>query len=164
MIRNVSLHPRVTLREVWTSQFRKPIVTARLRERLPAADLAGIDVSPDMLRRAGAKSALAGDLRVGLVEGAYTAPMRTGRGFDAVVLSYCLSMINPGGEWVLDSVADDLCAYGRSAGPGPGGAFSTRSVRNARGLRRPVVLPELYRQSPLARVFHRMPEIGARSR
>lgn len=81
-----------------------------LAERFPQACLTGLDLSADMLDVARAKTARYG-ARIRLVHGAYHAPL--GGGHDLIVLSYCLSMVNPGFLEMLTACRDDLASGGR---------------------------------------------------
>jgi S-adenosylmethionine-diacylgycerolhomoserine-N-methlytransferase len=84
----------------------------RLARRFPQAEIAGLDLSSSMLAKARPKLASFGS-RVKLLHGAYPGPP-TGT-YDLIVLSYCLSMINPGHAEVLDRCVSDLNEYGRLA-------------------------------------------------
>ncbi len=82
---------------------------AALAEAFPEARLVGIDLSSDMLDRAQAKLARHGD-RVELRHRSYDGAVsrEEGEKFDLVVLSYSLSMINPGHEQVIALCREDL--------------------------------------------------------
>lgn len=79
----------------------------RLARRFPQARLTGLDLSADMLARARRGLEPFGD-RIDLVHQAYVRPLRDEPRFDLIVLSYCLSMINPGWEQVIASARQDL--------------------------------------------------------
>jgi len=76
-----------------------------LSEAFPDAAVVGVDVSRAMLDVAERK--LSGR-RVKLVHASYDAGFRVRRPFDLVVCSYCLTMINPGWEAVVDKAHADL--------------------------------------------------------
>jgi len=82
-----------------------------LAERFPAASVTGLDLSKDMLDRARAKVERFGS-RVVLLHRPYDAPVANGGKFDLIVLSYALSMINPGYDEVLRMCQADLSATG----------------------------------------------------
>jgi S-adenosylmethionine-diacylgycerolhomoserine-N-methlytransferase len=82
-----------------------------LAHHFPKARILGLDLSRDMLDRARAKVRHLGG-RVGLLHRAYDAPVAVGGGFDLIVLSYSLSMMNPGYEEVLRLCCEDLGARG----------------------------------------------------
>ncbi len=85
-----------------------------LARLFPAAEIVGLDCSPDMLEMAKRKIVRFG-ARVSLRQGAYRAPIAEGRPFDLIVFSYCLSMINPGYDEVLEHCVQDLHPAGRVA-------------------------------------------------
>lgn len=80
---------------------------AYLARKYPEAELVGVDLSGDMLRKARAKLKRHGD-RVTLLEEPYQAGGNAGDGFDLVLFSYSLSMINPQWAEVLDQAKADL--------------------------------------------------------
>jgi S-adenosylmethionine-diacylgycerolhomoserine-N-methlytransferase len=80
---------------------------ARLARRFPQARLTGLDLSADMLARARRGLESFGD-RVELAHQAYTRSLYDEPRFDLIVLSYCLSMINPGWARVIASARQDL--------------------------------------------------------
>lgn len=82
-----------------------------LAERFPAASVTGLDLSLDMLDRARAKVERFGS-RVTLLHRPYDAPVADGGKFDLIILSYALSMINPGYDEVLRLCKADLSATG----------------------------------------------------
>ncbi len=82
-----------------------------LAERFPKAQVMGLDLSRDMLDRARAKVKGYGT-RVGLLHRSYNAPVAVGAKFDLIVLSYSLSMINPGYDEVLRLCREDLSERG----------------------------------------------------
>lgn len=83
-----------------------------LGRRFPAARLTGVDVSTEMLEVAGRRLRAAGRA-ADLEAAAYDWPLSAGgHGFDLVLFSYCLSMINPGWEAALDAARADLAPGG----------------------------------------------------
>lgn len=80
----------------------------------PNASILGIDLSEAMLSRARKKVSQHGH-RVQVMLHQYTSPISTGAPFDLILLSYCLTMINPGFERVLDACVDDLAPRGMLA-------------------------------------------------
>jgi len=82
-----------------------------LARTFPQARIVGLDLSADMLDRARPKLLKYG-ARVSLLHLAYEAPVSTEGKFDLIVLSYCLTMINPGYEKVLRICLDDLASGG----------------------------------------------------
>ncbi len=88
---------------------------AALAAAFPEAQLTGLDLSQDMLERARPKIAPYGD-RVTLLHQRYDGPLGGKEdGFDLIVLSYALSMINPGYDEVLAFCRSDLRPGGRIA-------------------------------------------------
>lgn len=87
---------------------------ARLARAFPGARLTGIDISPQMLQRARRATAFCGD-RVSFIEQPYQGPLKPEGGFDLIVCSYSLSMINPGWQQVLAGCREDLSPGGRLA-------------------------------------------------
>ncbi|HQC71300.1 MAG TPA: class I SAM-dependent methyltransferase [Candidatus Competibacteraceae bacterium] len=87
---------------------------ARLAHCFPAAQLIGLDLSADMLARARTHLRQHRS-RVILRQQIYSQPLAPAPGFDLIVLSYCLSMINPGWEQVIRSARQDLMADGLMA-------------------------------------------------
>ena len=84
---------------------------ARMARRFPEARLTGLDLSADMLTRARRRLTPYGD-RITLLHQPYAGLPDHRPGFDLIVLSYCLSMINPGWEAVIANVRQDLAADG----------------------------------------------------
>jgi S-adenosylmethionine-diacylgycerolhomoserine-N-methlytransferase len=82
-----------------------------MAERFPVASITGLDLSKEMLDRARCKVARFGS-RMTLLHRPYDAPVATGEKFDLIVLSYALSMINPGYDEVLRMCKSDLSATG----------------------------------------------------
>lgn len=79
-----------------------------LAKAFPKAEITGLDLSADMLDRARAKIAPYAD-RVDLLHRPYDGPVADdGEKFDLIVISYALSMINPGYEEVLSLCRRDL--------------------------------------------------------
>lgn len=86
-----------------------------LARAFPRAEIVGIDLSRDMLDRAQVKIAAFG-CRISLRHQAYLGPIRgDDPGFDLIVCSYSLSMINPGFETVLAACREDLSRDGSIA-------------------------------------------------
>jgi S-adenosylmethionine-diacylgycerolhomoserine-N-methlytransferase len=79
--------------------------------QFPDAEITGIDLSEDMLNKARPKLSVYGN-RVQFINRAYDGPLFPAAPFDLIVLSYCLSMINPGFEKVLEHCAEDLSPNG----------------------------------------------------
>jgi len=84
---------------------------AALARRFPLAQITGLDLSSDMLERAQCKVQAFGS-RIGLLHRAYDAPVAMADKFDLIVLSYSLSMINPGFAEVLRICTSDLSPTG----------------------------------------------------
>jgi len=84
---------------------------AALAQRFPQAHIIGLDLSSDMLERARCKVQAFGS-RMVLLHQAYDAPVATAAKFDLIVLSYSLSMINPGFDQVLRICKSDLSPTG----------------------------------------------------
>ncbi|MEI6676157.1 MAG: class I SAM-dependent methyltransferase [Verrucomicrobiota bacterium] len=82
-----------------------------LAQQFPDAQIIGLDLSQDMLDRARVKVQRYGS-RMRLMHRAYDAPVAEGSKFDLIVLSYSLSMINPGYDEVLQICKSDLSATG----------------------------------------------------
>lgn len=83
-----------------------------LATAFPRAEIVGVDLSRDMLDRAREKIAPFGN-RIALRHQAYEGPVRgDGPGFDLIVCSYSLSMVNPGFEMVLEACREDLSRKG----------------------------------------------------
>jgi S-adenosylmethionine-diacylgycerolhomoserine-N-methlytransferase len=79
----------------------------RLARRYPQAQLHGIDVSGDMLRKAKKKLARYRQ-RIQLEEAVY-GPGYGGRPRpDVIIISYCLTMVNPGWQGMLERAIDEL--------------------------------------------------------
>jgi S-adenosylmethionine-diacylgycerolhomoserine-N-methlytransferase len=87
---------------------------AELARAFPYAEIVGLDLSAEMLAKAQKKIAPYAR-RVSLRECAYNTPVSGGDPFDLIVLSYCLSMINPGYADVLRLCERDLSPQGRLA-------------------------------------------------
>ncbi|MCB1815061.1 MAG: class I SAM-dependent methyltransferase, partial [Candidatus Competibacteraceae bacterium] len=84
-----------------------------LRQRLPCAQLTGLDLSGEMLAKA--RKRLQDQVQVRLCDQLYDAPLASRQGFDLVLFSYTLSMINPGWDHVLRCAQQDLSPGGRLA-------------------------------------------------
>lgn len=83
----------------------------RLARRFPEAEIEGVDVSAAMLAEACRQLASAAG-RIHLHHGPYRP--RAGRPrSDLILFSYCLSMVHPGHEELLDAAAGDLAPGGR---------------------------------------------------
>jgi S-adenosylmethionine-diacylgycerolhomoserine-N-methlytransferase len=79
-----------------------------LAEAFPGARIAGLDLSADMLDRARTKIAPFAD-RIELLHRSYDGPVaEEGEAFDLIVISYALSMINPGYDEVIALCRRDL--------------------------------------------------------
>ena len=104
------LRPRRIL-EVGCGTGRNLVELARC---FPDAQIVGLDLSADMLSKA-RKKVETYRPRVSLREGAYNFPISSGNPFDLIVLSYCLSMINPGFAEVLRICDQDLSSRGHLA-------------------------------------------------
>ncbi len=79
-----------------------------LAKAFPEARLLGLDLSPDMLERARTKLGRFGE-RIELRHRPYDGPVADGDGkFDLIVISYALSMINPGFDEVIARCREDL--------------------------------------------------------
>jgi S-adenosylmethionine-diacylgycerolhomoserine-N-methlytransferase len=87
---------------------------AKLASRFPDAEIVGLDLSAEMLRKDRKKVGKYGP-RVSLLERVYNAPVSGGDRFDLIVFSYCLSMINPGYAEVLRFSKQDLSPRGHLA-------------------------------------------------
>lgn len=85
-----------------------------LGRRFPAAKLVGVDGSCRMLEVARRKLRHFGD-RVELIEGFYPTALGPMEAPDLICLSYCLSMIDPGFERVVSSIAQALAPGGHVA-------------------------------------------------
>ncbi len=85
-----------------------------LAKALPKARITGLDLSQSMLRRARRATRVFGD-RVSLHQTCYDSPISPEEPFDAVVFSYCLTMINPGWQQAIRAAARDLAPGGRIA-------------------------------------------------
>ena len=82
-----------------------------LQHCFPQAQITGIDLSADMLQRARRKLGHSVDLR----QQRYQAPISPVQPFDLILLSYTLSMINPGWHEVIGYAKQDLAEGGRLA-------------------------------------------------
>lgn len=78
-----------------------------LQRQVPNAEILGLDLSAHMLRQA-RKRLGSHRARVTLRQQAYDRPLNPAEGFDLVLFSYCLSMINPGWQQAIESAAQDL--------------------------------------------------------
>ncbi|MFN7919680.1 MAG: class I SAM-dependent methyltransferase [Bryobacteraceae bacterium] len=87
---------------------------AELGRVFPNAEILGVDCSAEMLAIARRKTSSFGG-RVSLIRGLYSEPLSRGGGFDLIVASYCLSMVNPGYEDVLRLCRADASPTGRIA-------------------------------------------------
>jgi S-adenosylmethionine-diacylgycerolhomoserine-N-methlytransferase len=87
---------------------------AELARIFPHSKIVGLDLSAEMLNKARRKIEMYGP-RVSLLERTYAVPVSFGEPFDLIVLSYCLSMINPGYAEVLRLCEQDLSPEGRLA-------------------------------------------------
>lgn len=78
-----------------------------LRRYAPDAEILGLDISAAMLKQA-CKNLGRQQSRVTLRQQAYDHPLEPTDGFDLVLFSYCLSMINPGWQRAIELAAQDL--------------------------------------------------------
>jgi S-adenosylmethionine-diacylgycerolhomoserine-N-methlytransferase len=86
-----------------------------LRKRFPDAQITGVDVSATMLAKARDNlGPLVGGGGIRLHHGPYRMQIG-GQPFDLILFSYCLSMVNPGWEQLLDFAKEDLSQDGRIA-------------------------------------------------
>lgn len=95
---------------------------ARLAALFPHSQIIGVDLSSHMLAIAQRKLQKFG-CRVKFEQCAYESPMGGEVGFDLIVLSYALSMMNPGYEYVLEACQKDLS---------PGGAIAVVDFHESR--------------------------------
>lgn len=101
-------------RRVWEIGCGTGANLRRLARQFPQARLTGFDGSADML--AVARSSLHRRARsVTLREGFYQAPLRPDPPPDVILFSYCLTMIHPGWEQVIEAAVEDLAPGGRLA-------------------------------------------------
>ncbi|TXF90095.1 methyltransferase domain-containing protein [Neolewinella aurantiaca] len=77
-----------------------------LAERFPAAEITGIDLSQDMLSIARKKLRRFGG-RVSIVHGAFGSDSFREQ-FDVVLFSYCLTMVNPGWDTLIEVATASL--------------------------------------------------------
>ena len=87
---------------------------ARLAVVFPNAEIVGVDLSSDMLTKARRKISHHGN-RIQILHQEYSAPLSASEPFDLIILSYCLTMINPGYENVLAVCRQDLAPGGHIA-------------------------------------------------
>ena len=80
---------------------------SKIHDRFPNAELTGIDVSEEMLEIAAKKTKKAGN-KINLVCMPYGENNTMQSGFDVIVFSYSLSMINPFWEDLLKQALSDL--------------------------------------------------------
>lgn len=76
-----------------------------LRRHSADSQLVGLDISTAMTEMAEKK--MTNDPKTEIINGDYSKPVDPG-GFDAVLFSYCLTMVNPGWEILLESAVADL--------------------------------------------------------
>ena len=84
---------------------------AMLAKRYPQAAIVGVDVAEPMLQVARKRLAVFGD-RIELRHQPYQGDAGNGATFDLILASYCLSMINPGWEQVVEAAAEELADSG----------------------------------------------------
>lgn len=84
----------------------------RLNNRFPEARICGVDLSPDMIRRANDKIGGGDRDRVELINGAYGEKPLSFGPFDLVLLSYSLSMFGERAGETLKQIHDDLAPGG----------------------------------------------------
>ncbi|MEM9261521.1 MAG: methyltransferase domain-containing protein [Bacteroidota bacterium] len=82
----------------------------RLAKKYPEAEITGIDLSADMLAKAGKKVTHFGD-RIQLLNGAF-GDADLGNSFDLIIFSYCLTMVNPGWEALVRAAHRRLLPQG----------------------------------------------------
>ncbi|MBL7797289.1 MAG: class I SAM-dependent methyltransferase [Saprospiraceae bacterium] len=112
ILRLLSNHPELTLAEVGCGTGRN---LRRLAATRPDWLLLGIDVSPEMLRRAGKRLA-SFSRRLRLFEKPYGAgQFHLPEPTDLVLFSYALTMFNPGWEAAIEQARQDLKPGGRIA-------------------------------------------------
>ena len=87
---------------------------ALLAHCFPNAELVGMDLSSDMLAKARQKLS-AHSHRITLLHQAYLRPSAPDARFDLVVISYCLTMVNPGYRELLAVAQQDLTHDGHIA-------------------------------------------------
>lgn len=80
----------------------------------PQAQLLGMDASGRMLERARRRLGPLSS-RVTLREAYYHSPLRLQPAPDLICFSYCLSMVNPGWDRVIEAAAADLAPHGAIA-------------------------------------------------
>jgi S-adenosylmethionine-diacylgycerolhomoserine-N-methlytransferase len=83
---------------------------AECARRAPGARLTGVDLSPDMLKRAQKRLGT----RATLIQQRYAAPLEPG-GFDLIILSYMLTMTGPHFRDILATAGLDLSPSGAIA-------------------------------------------------
>ena len=86
----------------------------RLARQFPEATVTGLDLSADMLAQARRKLNRR-QVQATLRHQRYDRPLSPEPGFDLIVFSYCLSMINPGWRQALEAALQDLKPGGRLA-------------------------------------------------
>ncbi len=84
---------------------------AKLARIFPTAELHGLDLSTDMLKRARRKLAQH-EARTHFLQRAYNEPVRPAQPFDLILFSYSLSMFNPGWEPALEIASEELAESG----------------------------------------------------
>lgn len=87
---------------------------ANLAVAFPNAEILGVDLSESMLSKAQGKVKKHGP-RVAVMHHEYRGPIPGQDPFDLILVSYCLSMINPGLEHVLELCREDLQPLGHVA-------------------------------------------------
>ena len=80
----------------------------------PDAEIVGLDLSAEMLSKAQSKLAPFGP-RVSLIQRSYSQPVSGEAPFDLIVVSYCLSMMNPGYSDAIRICRKDLSPTGMLA-------------------------------------------------
>ncbi len=113
LIREIShhIHPKRIL-EIGCGTGKNLVSLAR---RFPDANITGLDLSKDMLERAGCKFAGRQGRRPTLICSNYAQSLHPVRSYDLIVFSYTLSMINPGFQQALDNARHDLAPGGMVA-------------------------------------------------
>lgn len=85
----------------------------KLRQKFPESDIYGIDLSEDMLEIA--KKKFLADKKIHFINRPYANDIFANSSIDLVFISYCLTMVNPGWDNVLDSARYHLRSGGEIA-------------------------------------------------
>ncbi|MFZ2633776.1 MAG: methyltransferase domain-containing protein [Desulfosalsimonadaceae bacterium] len=87
---------------------------AALSKQFPDAELTGVDLSKDMLKRAEKRLSGCGK-KAAFIHRVYSRPLHPKASFDLIVFSYTLSMINPGCRQAIQNARRDLLPGGMIA-------------------------------------------------